>query len=208
MALDDLQQDQSGTLERDQDAVLSRFLATYHGPGQTTIDAEIAHGPETDEKSVKYSLRLLLNQSCTMCFANAALLGLAWVTLLCDGLHASCWRLGVLLMRWMTAWTPVPLDLRQTEAFSVLLDGDTWGLRDINKQQDLLDFLCYLMPLMQPSFVHCGWVTRPALLADVSDLRLRDEKGHRFQPLRLQLDDHAQTDTSIQKLVHQWHDSL
>ena len=208
MALDNLQQDQSRTLARNQDAVLSRFLATYHGSGQTTIDAAVTNGPETDERPVKHSLRLLLNLTNTMCFANAALLGLAWVTLLCDGLSASCWRLGASLMRLMTTWTPVPLDLRQTEAFSVLLDGDTWGLQDINKQQDLLDFLCYLMPLMQPSFVHCGWVTRPALLADVSDLRLRDEKGHRFQPLRLHLDDQTQTEITIQNLVQQWHDSL
>ena len=135
------------------------------------------------------------------------MLGLAWLTLQCDGLMPGCWTMGFQLMKLLTIWSPAPIDVMANTAFLELLDGDTWGPADINKQQDLLDFICFLLPLLQPTFLHCGWITRLGLLSDVSDLRIKDEKGHQFQPLRLGLTDFTLTMSTLQTLVNSWHDT-
>ena len=205
MDVDDLLEDQCGALERNQDALISRLLATDYDEDQTANDATIPIGPAP---SAKRSLRVLLNKSGTACFINAALLGLAWLTLQCDGLQTGSWAMGFQLMWLLTTWSPAPIDVLVHEAFLELLDGETWGLADINKQQDLLDFLCFLLPVLMPTFLHRGWITRPALLSDVSDLRIKDEKGHRFQPLRLGLTDFAVSMCTLQSLVNAWHDPL
>ena len=108
----------------------------------------------------------------------------------------------------LTSWSLVPIDLLQAPAFVSLLDGVTWGKTDLGRQQDAIDFLCYLLPMMMPSFFHCGWLPRLAYNTDVSDLRLADEKGHRFQPLRLMFQNLDLPCSHIQTLIHAWHDGL
>ena len=206
--LDHIDEGERGALERAQEALIPRFMAAYHDSDQTQLHATQSAGPKTDARTGKHSLRLLLNPSGTCCFANATILGLAWMTLICQGLHPHCWATGYSLMGIVTAWSLVPLDLTNTPAFLELLDGVTWGKADLGRQQDAIDFLCYLLPLLMPSFLHCGWITRPAFHTDVSDLRLADEKGHRFQPLRLVFTDLNLQSSSLQTLVDSWHDSL
>ena len=57
-----------------------------------------------------------------------------------------------------------------------------------------------------PGFLHCGWVTQPGL--HFPDLPLDEEKGPRFQPLRLILTDLALTRYPLQSLINDWHDAL
>ena len=57
-----------------------------------------------------------------------------------------------------------PVDLTKMHPFRWLLLG-TWTVESFRSQQDASEFAIYLLHVMQPQFLHCGWVTRPALLA-------------------------------------------
>ena len=79
-------QGECGALERAQEALIPRFMATYYGKDQASDHAAQSLGAATDEGPAKYSLRLLLNQTGTCCFVNATVLGLAWMAMLCHAL--------------------------------------------------------------------------------------------------------------------------
>ena len=90
-----------------------------------------------------------------MCYLNSTLQGLAWLTLICDGLHADMWQKGFEVIQALTMWTPVPLNVGRLAALQELLCGD-WGPDDLARQHDQLDFLCHILLLAQPCFINGG----------------------------------------------------
>lgn len=156
---------------------------------------------------MRHAIRILYNVNGCMCFANAALLGIAWVTILSDGLHDHMWLQGFELVQQLVQWTPVPLDLRNCLGLHNVLRGDVWGLKDLDKQQDLMDFLSYILSVMRPLFLHCGWQTRPEYISPSSDSLLCNEKGSAYLPVMLQLSDTMDPDISLQTLINLWHDA-
>ena len=207
MAVAGVHPSQPGIVARDSISVLSQFLAVGHGQDQATDTSEVTVGSADQSTSVtRRVLRILLNLHGTVCFANATMLGLAWMAICCNGMHAGDWQQGFALICCLTEWTPLPLNLQTCDHFLALLDGYTWGPKDLAKQQDLLDFVFFILPRMMPGFLHCGWVTQPGL--HFPDLPLDEEKGPRFQPLRLILTDLALTRYPLQSLINDWHDAL
>ena len=207
--LDGVSSAQPGTLASDQTLVLSQFMAVGYGQNQASDSTEVSAGTTAQPTTLnKFALRILLNLHGTICFVNAAMLGLAWMAVQCDGMQPAAWALGYALIQKMTRWTPIPLNLQTCHDLLGLLDGQTWGPKHLAKQQDLMDFIFFILPRMKPSFLHCGWVTRPGFLANISDLHLKDEKGSRFQPVQLTLTHHHLSHYSLQTLILDWHDAL
>ena len=75
-------------------------------------------------------------------------------------------------------WTPTPLTLYNFEPFLVLLNGNDWGLRERDRQNDLTEFLSHILLPMAPTFVNNLWVPQPLLQHSLADTGLQDEKGH------------------------------
>ena len=207
MAMGGLNEEQSRTLARGQDSVLPLFLAVDYGTHQTTGTSEIQSRTTSQSGLMRHAIRILYNVNGCMCFANAALLGIAWVTILSDGLHDHMWLQGFELVQQLVQWTPVPLDLRNCLGLHNVLRGDVWGLKDLDKQQDLMDFLSYILSVMRPLFLHCGWQTRPEYISPSSDSLLCNEKGSAYLPVMLQLSDTMDPDISLQTLINLWHDA-
>ena len=148
---------------------------------------------------------VFLNPTGTICFANTAILCLAWMTLLADGFHPQLWTTGFELLRNVYQAAHRPMDLLNHNPFLWLLMG-SWTVDRLHHQQDVCEFLIYLLSLMRPKFLHCEWVTKVALTATPSDQLLEWEKGQQFTPILLQYINHHAAECQLQDLVHQWHD--
>lgn len=108
------------------------------------------------------------------------------------------------MLRTIFSANHLPVDLTKMDPFLWLLLG-TWTVESFRSQQDACEFAIYLLHVMQPEYLHCGWVTRPALLAP-GDVDFRQEKGERFTPVSLPYIDHAAAECTLQALVDFWHD--
>ena len=176
-------------------------------PGEEPQYAKISAGSATEQDDLKPRLvRLLLNPSHTLCYANAALQCLAWLSILCSRVTATDWHKGFGLIDALTSWTPVPLALYDFAPFQELFTGGDWGLREKDRQNDLNDFTSHILMLMAPQFVNNSWVTQPALLPGFEGTGLRDEKGHILQPITLPLCDNTVDCCKLSDLIHTWHD--
>lgn len=208
MAMGGLTEKQSRALARGQDLMLPFFLAVGHGQSETSGTTEISTGSEAHSSMRRFALRILLNLNGCMCFANSALLSLCWMAIIADAMTPSMWLHGFELIQLMTAWTPIPLDLRSCAAMHALFMGTLWGLTDLDRQQDLTEFLTFLLLHLQPSFIHNGWLTRPEHVDPSSDTRLHEEKGTRFNPVHLSIDSDTADSITFQFLIDTWHDAL
>ena len=182
---------------------LSQFLAAHSGASSPSRIGAHAAG-QTDPESDVILLPIFLNSTGTACFANTVIICLCWMTLLSNGFDPLYWRHGYAMLRTIFSANHLPVDLTKMDPFRWLLLG-TWTVESFRSQQDVCEFACYILHVMQPQFLHCGWVTRPALL-DTGDEALPLEKGHRFTPVALPYIDHTADASQLQALVDCWHD--
>ena len=192
-----------GAVARSGQIGLSQFLAAHPSASPPTRAGAHTAGQAASESDV-ILLPIFMNSTGTACFANAVVLCLCWQTLLSKGFEPSCWRHGYAMLRTIFSANHLPVDLTKMDPFRWLLLG-TWTVESFRSQQDASEFAIYLLHVMQPQFLHCGWVTRPALLAP-GDEAFRQEKGHRFTPVSLSYIDHTAAECQLQALVDFWHD--
>ena len=207
VAVDGVITDQPGTVASDQISDFSLMLAACARQGEVPQHATFSTGSATEQTGMRPRLvRLLLNPSHTLCYANAALQCLAWVTICCSQVIDAAWKHNFGLIDALTTWTPVPLTLYDFAPFQDLFNGGDWGLREKDRQNDLNDFTSHILMLMAPQFVNNFWKTQPALLPDFEGTMLRDEKGHALQPIVLPLNDTTLDCCPFSDLIHKWHD--
>ena len=60
---------------------------------------------------------------------------------------------------------------------------------------------------MEPTFVNNLWVPQPTILADFAGTMLQDEKGHKLQPITMNLIDPLSDRCIFTDIVLHWHDS-
>lgn len=159
----------------------------------------------TDDKP-KFLVRILMNDTGTVCYANATLLALLWCTLLVGGLQPANWTFGYEMMRGACQWTPVPLHLIDYQPFLWLLCGD-WTIEDLRMQQDILEFCTFLLSRLQPKFLSCSWCTRFQYVTGVSHPSLDSEKGTQHAPILIRFIDHQAPACELQDLISHWHDT-
>jgi hypothetical protein len=152
-------------------------------------------------------VRVLENDSFTMCFVNAALIGLAWCSLLCQGFSPSCWAHGFELLRGLCQWNPLPLNLRVFQPFSRLLFG-AFQTEDLSEQQDILEFTAFIIDRLGPSFLSCRWCARFQYVTHETHPMLDSEKGDRYAPILIRLIHYLDLACNLTDLIAHWHDSL
>ena len=86
-----------------------------------------------------------------MCYVNAAMIALSWLTLLCQSLVPLRWVRGYELMRGLCQWNPIPLNLRVFQPLRWLLFG-AFSEADLLSQQDILEFMTFIIDRLQPNF--------------------------------------------------------
>ena len=206
--LDGLVTEQSRTVASSQIPDFSCLLAADPMPSQEPHNAAISDGSTTEQNAVSRRLvRLLLNPTRTLCYANAALQCLAWVSIVSSNLAASAWRSGFELLQTLTAWTPLPLTLYNLAPFDALFPGGDWGKGEKDRQNDLIDFTSHILMQMAPQFVNHVWVPQPALLQSYVGTELQDEKGHELQPVTLPIFDITLDHCTFTDLIQHWHNS-
>ena len=96
------------------------------------------------DDQVKRLVRVLLNTTGTACYINAFLVALCWCTLLTNGLEPTEWLFGFELMRGLTQWSCVPLNVQLYPPFRWLLTG-VWTDDELLAQQDIMEFgtICF-----------------------------------------------------------------
>ena len=207
VAVDGFVSKQPGIMAADQVPEFSLMLAAGAMPSEESRHATFGLGTTAEQDAVRPRLvRLLLNPSQTLCYANAALQCLAWAGILCSQVVAAAWTNGFGLIDALTKWTPVPLVLYDFEPFQELFSGGDWGLSEKDRQNDLNDFMSHILPRLAPRFVNNAWVTQPALMDCFQGTGLEDEKGHALQPIHLPLQDPTLEHCSLNDLIRFWHD--
>ena len=199
-----------GTVESLANRVISQHLATCEVDIEATDPTKDGTvqtaGTDVVDDLPKHMVRILENDTSTMCFANAAMQALTWCTLLCKGLHPDQWAYGFELLRGLSQWNPVPLNLRVFQPFVWLLFG-AFTEHDLLSQQDILEFTAFILDRLAPTFISCQWCTRFQHVAQVSHPWLDSEKGDRYAPILLRFIDHMAVECSLETLIHHWHDS-
>ena len=204
VALDSLASSVAGVVARAESTVLPQYLAAHPDPATSPAPGQATFGQAVAEGVVRL-IPVFLNQTGTICFANAAVLCLAWMTLLVDGFHPQMWTTGFELLRNVYQAAHRPMDLLNHNPFLWLLMG-SWTVDRLHHQQDVCEFLIYLLSMMRPKFLHCEWVTKVALTATPTDNLLEWEKGQQFTPILLPYINHHDATCQLQDLVHQWHE--
>ena len=204
VALDSLASSVAGVVARAESTVLPQYLAAHPDPATSPAPGQATFGQAVAEGVVRL-IPVFLNQTGTLCFANAAVLCLAWMTLLVDGFHPQMWTTGFELLRNVYQAAHRPMDLLNHNPFLWLLMG-SWTVDRLHHQQDVCEFLIYLLSMMRPKFLHCEWVTKVALTATPTDNLLEWEKGQQFTPILLPYINHHDATCQLQDLVHQWHE--
>jgi hypothetical protein len=190
--------------------VVSQHLATCAIDAAATDSAKISPGQAAGKDDVddlpKHMVRILENDTSTMCYVNAALQALAWCTLLCQGLQPSHWKYGYELLRGICQWNPIPLNLRVFQPFLWLLFG-AFTEQDLLTQQDILEFTAFILDRLAPTFLSCQWCTRFQFVTQVSHPILDSEKGDRYAPILIRFIDFTAAQCTIDDLLSHWHDA-
>ena len=188
--------------------MLSQHLAT-RGCGSQAPDGSTEPFSEASGGIIgtKRTLRVCLNKPHLFCWLNAIAIGLGWLGLTVaypqDRWIQECWLLSEL-----TKFTPAPVELYNGDAtFTALLQewvmNHTW-----TQQQDAVEFLYYLLPLLAPYFFTGTWV--PKWVADDprpfhDTLGENDVHGDRFAPILFSICLLAE-EYSLQSYINYWHD--
>ena len=208
--LDGGQQDARGTVESLANRIISQHLATceidVEAPNTAKDCAGEAIGQDAVDDKPKLMVRVLENDSSTMCFVNAALIALAWCSLLCQGLSPSCWAHGFELLRGLCQWNPLPLNLRVFQPFLWLLFG-AFQTEDLSEQQDILEFTAFIIDRLGPSFLSCRWCTRFQYVTHETHPMLDSEKGDRYAPILIRFIHYLDSVCNLTDLIAHWHDS-
>ena len=188
--------------------ILSQCLATRIGRPETSDSSQIPLS-ETGSNIIgkKRSLRICLNKPHLYCWLNAIALGLGWLGLTVAYPH-ELWIEGNWLFRGLTKFTPMPLELYNGDATFTALLQDWVGSHDWNQQQDAVEFLYYLLPLLAPYFFTGTWV--PKWAADDprpfhETLGENDVRGERFAPILMSICLQV-ADYTLQDFINYWHD--
>ena len=209
--VDSGQQDARGTVESLANHIMSQHLATCEidvaAPNTAKDCAGEAIGQDVVDDKPKLMVRVLENDSSTMCFVNAALIGLAWCSLLCQGFSPSCWAHGFELLRGLCQWNPLPLNLRVFQPFLWLLFG-AFQPGDLSEQQDILEFTAFIIDRLGPSFLSCRWCTRFQFVTHETHPMLDREKGDRYAPILIRFIHYLDLACNLTDLIAHWHDSL
>ena len=131
VSLDSGQSHAGRTLESLANRVISQHLATCEidiaATDPTKNSTCEAAGKDDVDDHTKFMVRILENDTSTMCFVNAALIALAWCTLLCQGLNPSCWAFGFELLRGTLSMEPASVEF---EGLSAIFVAALWGISD------------------------------------------------------------------------------
>ena len=202
--------DSRGAVELVAQSIISQRLATCEVDAETPESAKNQFGETIGTDDVddrpKHLVRILVNDTATMCYVNSAMQALAWCTLLCKGFTPSCWAYGFELLRGLCQWNPFPLNLRTFQPFLWLLFG-AFTAEDLTAQQDILEFATFIIDRMGPTFLSCRWCTKFQWVTKVSHPLLDSEKGDRFAPILMRFIDHTAPQCTLQDLISFWHDS-
>ena len=208
--MDSGKSDSRRTVESLANRVVSQHLATCEIDAAATDSAKIIPGQAAGKDDVddlpKHMVRILENDTSTMCYVNAALQALAWCTLLCQGLHPSHWKYGYELLRGICQWNPIPLNLRVFQPFIWLLFG-AFTEQDLLTQQDILEFTAFILDRLAPTFLSCQLCTRFQFVTQVSHPILDSEKGDRYAPILIRFIDFTAAHCTIDALLSHWHDA-
>ena len=182
---------------------LSQFLAAHPSTSSTTRDGQIS-ACKADPEDTVICIPIFSNSTGTACFANVVVISLAWMALLANGDDSSQWVHGFELLRNIFNANHRLMDLPKFGPFVWLLLGD-WSVESFQAQHDVCEFAIYILHIMQPQFLHCSWVTRPARLAPGDDI-MPSEKGSRYTPVQLAYADHTSDSCQLQTLIDLWND--
>ena len=209
VSMDCRQPDSREIVESVANSVISQHLATCEADSEATNPTALlpdqAAGQDVVDDRSKFLVRVLENDTATMCYVNAAMTALSWLTLLCQSLMPSRWTRGYELMRGLCQWNPLPLNLRVFQPFLWLLFG-AFSEADLLTQQDILEFTTFILDRLQPQFLSCSWCTRFQYTTQVSHPVLDSEKGDRFAPILLRFINYLDTHCSLTDLIRHWHD--
>jgi hypothetical protein len=116
------------------------------------------------------------------------------------------WQFGFELMRGLTQWSCVPLNVQLYPPFRWLLTG-VWSDDELLAQQDIIEFGSILLSRMMPKFVSCSWTTRIQHMTKEVHPHLDSEKGAQYSPILLRFADINAPCSSLVALIDSWHDS-
>ena len=210
LSLDSAQPLQWRNLASPAQLVLSQHLAACEidfATANTTAERTGEAGAKASLEGDRLAMvRILLNRTGTVCFVNALLNALTWLTMLCRGLVPDCWRHGYALMRSLTLGTHIPVDVLSSEPFRWLITG-SWEMKDLLTQQDTIDFGHFFLLRTSPSFLSCSWMTRIHHAIGEDHPHLNSEKGFQFAPIRIPFLNFQDNHSSINQLITAWHDA-
>ena len=190
VSADHWQQDEWRTVEHTAQHLLSLHLAACPLYTETTDAAEKQSWETTPENAVrdprddqvKKLVRVLMNTTGTACYINAFMVALSWCTLLTHSLTSNVWQFGFELMRGLTQWSCVPLNVQLFPPFRWLLTG-VWSDDELLAQQDIIEFGSILLSRLQPTFISCRWTTRVQHVTKEVDTHLDSENGPQYSPI-------------------------
>eukprot|EP00434_Breviolum_minutum_P009332 symbB.v1.2.008225.t1/scaffold497.1/size195672/7 len=188
--------------------LISQCLATRIDRLEETDSNQISFG-KTSSNIIgkKRSLRICLNKPHLFCWLNAIALSLGWLGLTVAYPH-ELWIENNWMFRELTKFTPMPIELYNGDATFTALLQDWVGSHDWNQQQDAVEFLYYLLPLLAPYFFTGTWV--PKWAADdprpfQETLGENDVRGDRFAPILMSICLQV-ADYTLQDFINYWHD--
>ena len=201
--------DARGTLESLANRVISQHLATceadFEATDATALCSDQATGKDDVDKRIKHLVRVLENDTATMCYVNATMTALTWMTMLCQSVTSSMWTRGYELLRGLCQWNPLPLNLWVFQPFLWLLFG-AFTVDDLSVQQDILEFTTFIIDRMGPKFLSCSWCTRFQHTTKVSHPLLDSEKGAPHAPILLRFINYMDLQCSLVDMIHHWHE--
>ena len=215
VSADHWQQDEWRTVEHTAQHLLSLHLAACPLYTETTDAAEKQSWETTPENAVrdprddqvKKLVRVLMNTTGTACYINAFMVALSWCTLLTHSLTSNVWQLGFELMRGLTQWSCVPLNVQLFPPFRWLLTG-VWSDDELLAQQDIIEFGSILLSRLQPTFISCRWTTRVQHVTKEVDTHLDSENGPRYSPILIRFSNMHESCSHLSDLITLWHDPL
>ena len=191
-------------------SLLALHLATRPYPVETCGTSAIQPGgsaQEGESSPVRQMMggtlkvvRVLLNPN-VLCYLNAVIQGVTWTSLGATCLEKSLWNDGGKLMATMSRPSPFPLQLPKHSCFKNL--WHSW-CQQVNgaHQHDVREFLDFLLDQLGPKF--WGGLSSPLWACNDFSAEGVAAKGARW--MTVSLDTPQSEGTSLQHLIHQWHD--
>ena len=207
---DAIQQVPSSGLPTFDGSLLALHLAARSYPAETCRSSAIQPGGSTQEgesSSVRPRMdgtlkvvRVLLNPN-VLCYLNSVIQGVTWTSLGATCLDQSLWNDGGKLVATMSRPSPFPLQLHKHACFRNLWTN--WCLL-VNgaHQHDAREFLDFLLDQLGPKF--WGGLSSPLWACNDISAEGIAAKGARW--MTVSLDTPISEGTSLQHLIHQWHD--